>query len=110
MGFARPQAGFQAKPSRHITKVLVLDILRDIWQGTKQPKEEPIARATQELQKSSTRSLQSAKWLERDGLLYYRSCIYVLDTSNLRRRIVLLCHDTMVAGHPGRFKTLELVS
>jgi len=33
------------------------DILRDIWQGTKQPKEEPVARATQELQKSSTRSL-----------------------------------------------------
>jgi len=33
------------------------DILRDIWQGTKQPKEEPVAQAAQELQKSSTRSL-----------------------------------------------------
>jgi len=33
------------------------DILRDIRHGTKQPKEEPVARAMQELQKSSTRSL-----------------------------------------------------
>jgi len=33
------------------------DILRDIRQGTKQPKEEPIARAIQELRKSSTCSL-----------------------------------------------------
>jgi len=86
------------------------DILRDIRQGTKQPKEEPIARATQELQKSSTCSLQSAEWSEHDGLLYYRGSIYVPNTSDLRRRIVSLCHDTKVAGHPGRFKTLELVS
>jgi len=33
------------------------DILRDIRQGTKQPKEEPVAQAAQELWKSSTRSL-----------------------------------------------------
>jgi len=86
------------------------DILRDIRQGTKQPKEEPVARATQELQKSSTRSLRSAEWSEHDGLLYYHGCIYVPDTSDLRRRIVSLCHDTKVAGHPGCFKTLELIS
>jgi len=86
------------------------DILRDIQQGTKQPKEEPVARAAQELRKSSTRSLRSAELSERDGLLYYHGCIYVPDASDLRRRIVLLCHDTKVAGHPGRFKTLELVS
>jgi len=86
------------------------DILRDIRQGTKQPKDEPVARAAQELRKSSTRSLRSAEWSECDSLLYYRGCIYVPDTSNLCRRIVSLCHDTKAAGHPGRFKTLELIS
>jgi len=50
------------------------------------------------------------RWSERDSLLYYCGCIYVLDTSDLCRRIVSLCHDTKVAGHPGRFKTLELIS
>jgi len=44
------------------------DILHDIRQGTKQPKEEPVARAAQELRKSSTRSLQSAEWSERNSL------------------------------------------
>jgi len=58
----------------------------------------------------STCSLQSAEWSEHDSLLYYRSCIYVLNTSDLCRRIVSLCHDTKVAGHLGHFKTLELVS
>jgi len=86
------------------------DILRDIHQGSKRLEEEPVAKAIQELQKSSTHSLQSAEWSECDSLLYYRGCIYVLNTSDLHRRIVSLCHDTKVAGHPGRFKTLELVS
>jgi len=86
------------------------DILQDIRQGTKKPKEEPITRAAQEPRKSSTRSLRSAEWSEHDGLLYYRGCIYVPNTSDLRCRIVSLCHDTKVAGHPGRFKTLELIS
>jgi len=86
------------------------DILRDIGQGTKQPKEEPVTRAAQELRKSSTHSLRSAEWSECDSLLYYHGCIYVPDTSDLCHRIVSLCHDTKVAGHPGRFKTLELVS
>jgi len=86
------------------------DILQDIRQVTKQPKEEPVAQAIQELQKSSTHSLQSTEWSEHDGLLYYHSCTYILDTSDLHCRIVLLCHDTKVPGHPGHFKTLELVS
>ena len=88
------------------------DILRDIRQETEQPKEEPIARAVQELWKSSTHSLRSAEWLECDGLrvLYYHGCIYIPDTSDLHHRIVSLCYDTKVAGHPGHFKTLELVS
>src|SRR6266511_1601995 len=85
------------------------DILQDICQGRKHLEEEPIAKAVQELWKSSTRSLRSAEWSERDGLLYYRGCIYVPNTSDLRRRIVALCHDTKVAGHPGRVKTLELI-
>ena len=50
------------------------------------------------------------EWSEHDSLLYYCGCIYVPDTSDLRRRIVSLCHDTKVAGHPGCFETLELIS
>ena len=86
------------------------DILRDIHKGVNHPEEESIARAAQELCKSSARSMRSAEWSERDGLLYYRSRIYVPDSSQFHHCIVSLCHDTKVAGHPGRFKTLELIS
>ncbi len=42
--------------------------------------------------------------------MYFHGRIYVPDSSDLRCRIISLCHDTKVAGHAGRFKTLELVS
>jgi len=73
-------------------------------------KEEPVAKAARELQGSSARSVKSAEWSLSDGLLYFRGKIYVPDTSDLRRRIVALSHDSRLAGHSGRWKTLELVS
>ena len=45
----------------------------------------------------------------KNGLLYYRSKVYI-PGSELRRRILALCHDSKLAGHPVRWKMLELVS
>ena len=44
-----------------------------------------------------------------NGLLYYRGKVYV-PGPELHHWIVALCHDSKLAGHPGRWKTLELVS
>ena len=87
-----------------------LDILRDIRKGVKNPEEEPIAKAVEQLRKSSTCALRSREWSDRDGLLYFHSRIYIPPDSDLHRRIVSLCHDTRIAGGAGQFKTLELVS
>ena len=43
-----------------------------------------------------------------NGLLYYRGKIYV-PGPDLRHKISALCHDSKLAGHPRRWKTLELV-
>ena len=51
-----------------------------------------------------------AEWSERDGLLHFRGKIYVLGSPELRRQIMSQHHDTRVAGHAGRWKTLELVA
>jgi len=40
----------------------------------------------------------------------FRGKIYVPDTSDLHHHIVMLSHDSRLAGHSGRWKTLELVS
>ena len=42
-------------------------------------------------------------------LLRYQGKVYVPKT-DLRRKIIALCHDSKIARHPRRWKTLELVS
>ena len=64
-----------------------------------------------ELQRSpSHRSVRSAEWALEDHLLLFHGKIYVPKDKDLRRRIIEQHHDSRVAGHPGWFKTLELVS
>jgi len=50
------------------------------------------------------------EWSLSDRLLYFQGKIYVPDTSDLRQWIITLSHDSWLAGHSGRWKTLELVS
>ena len=86
------------------------DILREIWQGMEdQDQEEVVVKAVKELKKSSTKSVKSSKWSMENGLLYYRGKIYV-PRSDLHCKISALCHHSKLAGHPSRWKNLELIS
>jgi len=86
-------------------------ILSDIRKGNQNgDQEEPIARAARELQRSANGTVHSSEWSNIDGLLQFRGKIYVPQSLDLHRQIVALCHDTHIAGHPGHWKTLELVS
>ena len=85
--------------------------MKDIRKGTRDGEnEEAIAKVVKELKTTHDRSVQSAEWSLTEGILYFRGKVYVPDSSDLRRCVVSLCHDTRVAGHAGRWKTLELVS
>src|SRR6202161_2397273 len=86
------------------------DILKEIRLGMEsEDQEEVIITALKDLKKSLTKSVRYSEWSLESGLLYYRGKIYVPGIE-LRRRILTLCHDSKLAGHPGRWKTLELVS
>jgi len=86
-------------------------ILSNIRRGNRNgDQEEPIAKAAQELRRSANGTVHSSEWSNIDGLLWFRGKIYVPQSPDLRRQIVALCHDTHIAGHPRRWKTLELVS
>jgi len=86
-------------------------ILSDIHKGNRNgDQEEPIAKAARELRSSANEAVHSSEWSNVDGLLRFRGKIYVPWSLDLRRQIVALCHDTQIAGHPGHWKTLELVS
>jgi len=87
------------------------DMLREIRQGNQRgEQEEPVAKAARELRQASSKTVHSTEWSDEDGVLQFRGKIYVPRNPDLRRRVVSLCHDTKVAGHPRRWKTLELVS
>jgi len=86
-------------------------MLREIRQGNqKGNQKEPVAKAARELQQASSKTVCSTEWSEEDGVLQFRGKIYVPQNSDLQRRVDSLCHDMKVAGHPGCWKTLELVS
>jgi len=85
-------------------------ILSDIHKGNQNgDQEEPIAKAARELRHSANRTVHSLEWSNINGLLWFRGKIYVPQSLDLRRQIVALCHNTHIAGHPGRWKILELV-
>ncbi len=87
------------------------DLLKLIRRDTREGElEEVVAKADKVLKSSSAKSIRSSEWLEVDGILNFRGKIYVPPTSDIRRKIVALNHDSRIAVHPGRWKTLELIS
>ena len=86
-------------------------ILSDIRRGNRNgDQKEPIAKAAQELRRFANGTVHSLEWSNIDGLLRFRGKIYVSQSPDLHKQIIALCHDTHIAGHPGHWKTLELVS
>src|SRR5260370_22537028 len=54
--------------------------------------------------------LQSDKWERDRNLVMYRGHVYVPKDPQLHHDIVHAHHDSVMTGHPGQWKTLELVS
>jgi hypothetical protein len=70
-----------------------------------------VANAIQEIKSNGPRSLGKGlqEWNYEDGLILFQGKIYVPNNTALRREVVRSCHDPVIMGHPGRFKTLETV-
>jgi hypothetical protein len=52
----------------------------------------------------------TAMWEEDNGFVYYKGRLYVPNDRKLRQDVVKSCHDAILAGHPGKNGTIELVS
>jgi hypothetical protein len=87
------------------------DLLRLIRRETKgEELEDTVKQAVKALRSTLARSIHSSEWAEVDGMLYFHGKIYVPPTADIQRKIVALHHDSHIAGHPRRWKTLELVA
>jgi hypothetical protein len=88
------------------------NILHEVWRSLKDGvQEEVVAKAARKLQTDKGRGMvKSTEWSESDGLLMFRSKIYVPNDRDLWHCIIEQHHDMRIARHAGHFKTLELVS
>ena len=73
---------------------------------------DPVAKAAALLWRDKQQGqLHRSEWdFEGEDLLLFNGHIYVPDAPDLQRRIIAQHHDSLVAGHPERWKTLKLVS
>jgi hypothetical protein len=54
---------------------------------------------------------KEAEWVEHDdGLVTWKERIYVPKDKSLREKIIRMHHDLPASGHPGRYKTQELIT
>ena len=51
-----------------------------------------------------------AEWEEDKGLIYRRGKVYVPPNQDLRKKVLMQCHDEKTAGHGGKHATYNLVS
>ena len=72
--------------------------------------EDEVAGVVWKLRELGGKSLVSAEWAETNGLLMLQGKVYIPDVHDLRWWIMAQHYDSWVMGHPGRWKTLELVS
>jgi hypothetical protein len=49
-------------------------------------------------------------WEEDNGFIYYKGQLYVPNDRQLHKDVVWSCHDSLTTGHPGKNRTIELVS
>jgi hypothetical protein len=54
-------------------------------------------------------TLVPKEWKVEDGLVSYDGKVYVPKDEGLRKEVVALHHDSPTSGHPGLWKTLELL-
>lgn len=75
-------------------------------------KSKPMIEAQKQLVKLGPRQMSKGleEWNEEEGLLLYRGRVVIPSDPEIQRRVVQLHHDNPALGHPGRWKTLELVS
>jgi hypothetical protein len=87
------------------------DIVREIQKRNREGEVEmQVTAAVKELKRGNQRSMRGEEWKAQDGLILFRDRIYVPKNAKLQRRIVAQHHDSRITGHPGRWKTLKLVS
>ena len=73
-------------------------------------KDNEVVKAVEEMKQTRVKMLRDKEWREVDGIMYKEGKVYVPKDNVLRTEIIRLYHNTLVGGHGGQWKTVELVT
>jgi len=73
-------------------------------------KDEEVIKVVEEMKKAGVKMLRDEEWQIEKGLVLKEGRVYVPKDEKLRVEIIQLHHDTLIAGHGGQWKTVELVT
>lgn len=86
------------------------EILKKIRKNENQYNNNTMAQLARELKAKGKKIVKGDEWEFEDRLLLHNGKIYVPKDDDLRTELITLHHDTPIAGHPGKWKTLEPLS
>jgi len=69
-----------------------------------------VVKIVEEMKRANVKVLRNEEWREEDRLMLKEGKVYVPKDKELRAEIIRLHHDTLVGGHGGQWKTVELVT
>jgi hypothetical protein len=104
-GLRKLGSGRSLSPTLFIAAILTDNSLEDLIRDTIH-EDEQVKEIIKKLEKGETMKT----WSMEDGLLYFQERIYVPKEKEVRRAVIESRHDAPSAGHPGQFRTFELLS
>ena len=85
-----------------------IDLLEEVRKS--KVKDNKVVKAVEEMKRAGVRMLRDEEWREVDSIMYKEGKVYVLKDEKLRAEIIRLYHDTLIRGHGGQWKMVELVT
>ena len=73
-------------------------------------KDKKVVRIVEKMKKAGVKVIQGEEWKMEEELVLKKGKVYVLKDEELRTEIIWLHHDVPMAGHGGKWKTVELVT
>ena len=73
-------------------------------------KDDEVVKAVEEMKRAGVKMLRNEEWRKVNSVIYKEEKVYVPKDEKLRAEIIWLHHDTLVRGHGGQWKTVELVT
>jgi len=85
-----------------------VDLLEEVRKS--KVKDDEVVKAVEEMKRAEVKVLRDEEWREVDGIMYKERKVYVPKDEKLRAEIIRLYHDTLIGGHRGQWKMVELVT